>query len=441
MISRLLLVILLLGPPALATAGSATMAEAIAAKRAGEHEKAITLLQALAAQEPGNAEILFHLGSVQGWTGRHDEALRTFERALEIAPQDADLRLGYGRVLAWSGRHERAEKIFRRILAMQPDNLEALNMLGRVLAWQRQLDAAGEVFTNILQSAPSNTDALIGLGDVERLQERFPEASALYERALAIEPGSADIAGRVGNVRRLGRWRLDAGMEISAFSGDTREDWRGINAALRYTVDRRTGINASAEHVRRFGLTDVHYALGADRRFADTLNGQLRFGVTPSADFLARHALSAGLSWRWREASERTGPTLLLADYRHSRFAPGSAHSLWLGLTHYVTGRIALTAKGLGTRNLNGDTTGGWQLRVDHEPSDSWRWYLGYADAHESMSSTVFDFTSDLRTRSLFGGVYHEFSLTRGLRVDLTYEDTVSLPARRAFHVGIVTRF
>lgn len=436
-----LLLGLLLASVAAITAGAVTFSEALAAKQAGDHERALAMLQGLAAAEPGNAEYLFHLGTVQGWTGRYSEALRTFERALEIAPQDTDLRLGYGRVLAWSGRLERAERIFRAILADQPDNLEALNMLGRVLTWQRQFDAAGGVFTNILQTAPSNTDALIGLGDVERQQERFPEARDLYQRALAAEPDSADIQRRLESVRGLGRWRLDAGVEFSTFSGNTREDWRGLNASLRYTLDRRTGVSLAVQHARRFGLTDLHYALGADRRFDDALSGQIRFGATSRADFLARHQLSAGLAWRWRAASENTGPTLLLADYRHSRFAPGSVHSLWLGLTHYLNGRLALTAKGLVTRNLNGEETGGWQLRIDHETSDTWRWYLGYADTHESLSSTVFDFTRELRTRTWFGGVYHEFSLTRGLRLDLTHEDTATLPTRRAIHVGLVTRF
>ncbi len=422
-------------------AAAATFDEALAVKRSGDHTRAITLFEELVAAEPRNAQYLFHLGTVQGWAGRTDEALATFERALQIAPQDADVRLGYGRVLAWSGKLVRAEEIFRALVAEQPGNLEALNMLARVLVWQRQLDAASALYGNILALHPDNTDALLGQGDVERLQERFNEARALYQRALELEPDSADIRQRLASVRGAGRWRLDAGVEWSSFSGNSREDWRGVNAALRYTLDRRTGVGLGYEYARRFRLTDTHYSIGADRRFTDRLSGQMRLGATPQADFLARRSLNASATWLWRPAREDRGATFLFADYRASGFAPGTAHSLWIGATQQLEHRLALTGKVLLTRNLNADFTSGWQMRLDGEPSDRWRWYVAYADAYESLSSSVFDFTRELRTRAVFGGIYREFSSTLGLRIDLTHEWAAGQPSRNAFHAGIVTRF
>lgn len=418
-----------------------TFDEALAAKRTGDHARAIALFEQLAAAEPGNAEVLFHLGTVQGWTGRYDDALATFERARTLAPRDTDIRLGYGRVLAWSGKHAHAEAIFRELLVEQPGNLEALNMLGRVLTWQRQFDAASEVFGKILTVAPSNSDALIGQGDIERFQERFAEARAFYTRGLAIEPDSADLQQRLASVRGAGRWRLDVGFEHSAFSGDARDDWQGWEAALRYTLDRRTGVSLGYERARRFNLTDQQYSLGADRRFTDRFNASARLSATPSADFFARRSFAVSGVWRARNASEQWGTTLLLADYRAADFGIGTAHSLWLGATQHVTARVAVTLKSLLTRNLNDDWTTGWQVRLDGEPDDDWRWSLGYADASESLSSTIFDFTRDLRTRTLFGSVYRNFTSTLGVRLDLTHESTEGLPTRNALHVGVTTRF
>ncbi|MBA4138678.1 MAG: hypothetical protein C0518_15340 [Opitutus sp.] len=418
-----------------------TLEDALAAKRAGDHARAITLFQQLAAVEPADAEVLYHLGTVQGWAGRYDESLATFERARVLAPRDTDIRLGHGRVLAWSGKLARAETIFREILAEQPGNLEALNMLGRVLTWQRQLDAASEVFDDILTTAPSNTDALIGQGDIERFQERFSAAREFYQRALEIEPDSADLQQRLASVRGAGRWRLDFGFEHSNFSGDARDDWQGWDAALRYTLDRRTGLSLGYERARRFNFTDEQYSVGADRRFTDRFNASARLSATPSADFFARRSLALGGVWRARNASEQWGTTLLLADYRAADFGVGTAHSLWLGGTQYVSARVGLTLKGLLTRNLNDDWTSGWQVRLDAEPNDHWRWSIGYADASESLSSTIFDFTRDLRTRTLFGSVYRAFSATLGMRLDLTREWTENLPERSALHVGVTTRF
>jgi YaiO family outer membrane protein len=425
----------------IASAATPTFEAALAAKRTGEHARAIALFQELAAAEPNNAEVLFHLGTVQGWAGRYDDALATFARARTLAPTDADIQLGYGRVLAWSGQLAPAEKIFRAILEHSPDNLEARNMLGRVLLWQRRLDAASAVFTNILTSAPSNTDALVGQGDVERFQERFAEARQLYERALAVEPDSADLQQRLASVRGAGRWRLDVGFEYSDFAGEARDVWQGWDGALRYTVDRRTGVSLGYERARRFNFTDAQYSLGLDRRFNDRLSGYARASLTPDADFFAGRSLAVGGIWRARAAAGRWGPTLLLADYRAASFEPGTAQSLWIGATQYLNARLAVTAKGLLTRNLNHDTTTGWQLRLDGEPSDEWRWALGYADAHESMSSTVFDFTRELRTRTVFANVSHWFSSTFGLRLDLTREETENVPERHALHVGVTTRF
>lgn len=422
-------------------ASAATYAEAYAAKQAGDHVRAIELFNQLAVAEPHNTDVLFQLGTVQGWAGRYDDALATFERGLALAPRHTDLRLGYGRVLAWSGKFGRAEAVFRAVLADEPGNLDALNMLGRVLTWQRQLDAAGEVFTNILASAPSNPDALVGQGDVERAQERFTEARALYERAHAIEPDSADIARRLASVQGAGRWRLDAGFEHSDFAGNARDDWQGWNAALRYTLDRRTGLAGGSDHARRFGHTDTQYWLGGDRRFGDRLAAYARLHFTPGADFFARRSLAAGGTWRAREADEHWGATFLLADYRSSDFGIGTAHSLWVGVTQATGRRVAVTGKVLVTRNLNDNWTSGWQLRLDGEPSDQWRWHLGYADTEESLTSTIFDFTREWRTRAVFAGAAREFSSTLGLRLDLTHEWSEGAPDRNGVSLGVVTRF
>ncbi len=424
-----------------ASAAAASLEDALAAKRTGRHAEAETMLRELAAAQPNDPEILFQLGTVQGWLGRHDDALATYERALRLAPPNTDLQLGYGRVLAWSDRLGPAEKIFRAIIAQHPENLEAINMLGRVQMWQRQFEAADHTFADILQAAPENTDALIGRGDVRRFQERFDEARDLYQRALAVEPASADIRQRLDSVKHAGPWRLDLGWEYSTFSGSSRDDWQGWDAALRYALNARTGLALNLERAHRFGADDTQGTLGLDRRFNDDWSGYARLSATPHAEFFAQHMLALGAAWRARPGDEDLPATVLLADYRAATYAPGTAHSLWLGATQQLPRHVALTGKVLATRNLNRHTTNGWQLRLDGEPNERWRWNLGYADSSESLSSTVFDFTRDLRTRAFFGGLARDFSLVRGVRVDLTHEWAEGVPTRNAIHVGVYTRF
>lgn len=427
--------------PQAAAAGPAGAAAAFAAKQAGDYPRAIALYQALVAADPDNVDLLFQLGTVQGWEGRYDEALATFDRALELAPGNVDLQIGRGRVLAWSGQLGRAEAIFRSVVASSPANLEARNMLGRVQMWTRQFAAAEAAFDAILAADPQNTDALVGRGDVERLQERPDSARDYYERALAADPRSADIQKRIESVRRAGRWRLDAGFGLSFFPGDTRDDWTGWDAALRYALDKRTGVSLGAEYAERFALTDWQYSLGVDRRFSDDLSGTATLHLTPDADFFAEHMLSLSGALRVRDGDEDLPPTLLLADYRAATYAPGTAHSLWLGVTQYTNRRVAVSAKILASRNLNDRWTSGWMVRLDGEPADHWRWHVGYADSNESLSSTVFDFIRKLRTRAVFAGWYYEFSPAFGLRFDAVHEWAAGLPDRNGFHAGITTRF
>ncbi len=419
-----------------------TTGEAYAAKQGGDYPRAIQLYGQLVQQEPANPAHYFQLGTVLGWAGRYDEALRLLERGLELAPDDADLRLACARVLAWSGQLARAETMIRSLLAARPANREARNMLGRVLLWQRRFDAADEVFQDILAVKPDDTDALVGCGDVQKFQERYDAARPYYERAQRIEPASQDIRQRVASVRRASRWRLDLGWEHSSFAGGSaNRDWQGWDAALRYALDRKTGLALATAWADRYDLTDRQYTLGIDRRFTDNLFGYARGSVTPAADFFARRALALGGEWRVRTGTEALPPTVLLADYRASGYAPGTAHSLALGVTQYSTHRVAITAKYLISRNLNGHWTEGWQLRLDGEPSDRWRWDLGYSDSKESLSATLIDYTRELRNRAVFAGLFREFSPVFGVRLDFSHEWSPGSPARHTLHVGLVTRF
>lgn len=422
-------------------ARGATFDEALAAKRAGDHARAIALFEVLVAAEPRNPHYLFHLGTVQGWAGRHADALASFERALALDPANVDLRLGRARVLAWSGRLAEAEFVFRAIIAEHPGNLEAQNMLGRVLAWQRQFDAADAIFADILRTAPDNVDALIGRGDILRAEERGAEARGFYERARRIEPDSDDLRQRLASVARASAWRVDVGYELSTFSGGAREDWTGWDAAARLALDRRTGVALGLERARRFGFVDTQVSLGADRRFNDNLNAYLRLSATPGADFFAKHMQAAGVVWRARRATPAWPQTFLTGDYRAATYGPGTAHSLWLGMTQHLTSRVAVTVRGLATRNLNRRWTHGAQIRLEGEPSDTWRWQVGFADTTESLSPTLFNLTRELRTRAGFAGVARELSARWAVRLDVVQERVESVPTRRSFHVGLTTRY
>jgi YaiO family outer membrane protein len=415
--------------------------EALEAKGGGRHAEAETRLLALARDHPSDREVLLHLGIIQGWLGRPIDALATFDSALLRWPGDPELRLGRGRILAWMGRLDEAEEIFRQLDADAPGLLEVRNMLGRVLAWRRRFDAADEVNAGILAQDPRNTDALIGRGDIQRAQGRLAEARALYSAAAEVEPRSADIAARLAGVRLAGAWRLDAGLEFSSFDDPTRPDWRGAYAALRHAASPRTGVGGQVDRAERYGARDTQYFLTIDHRLNDAWSVALRLGATPSADFLARRQLDASTVWQFREGTVRWPATELVADVRLADHGTATAQSVWVGLAQRLPHRLTATCKGLLSRNLNRRSTGGWQLRLAGEPTEDWRWSIGFADSEESFSPSRFELSRELRTRGFFGGVQHDISPLFSIRVDALIERIEGGATRRGVHAGITRRF
>lgn len=422
-------------------AGAASFAEAMEARKSGDHARAIALFRELSAAEPNNVAYLYQLGTVLGWENRYDESLEVFERALMLEPSDFELRIGRCRVLAWAGRLQEAEQSLEPVRRQYPENAEVLNLMGRIVMWERRFDAAQEIFDGVLARHPNDVDALVGRGDVARFQQLYDEARDYYERARKLNPTAPEIRGRVASVRRSGRWRLDLGHEWSFFPGYTYKDWRETRANLRLTVTRRTGVSAGFEHSSRFGLVDTRFSVGADHRFSDDLDGDVRLGVTPDMDFLARRMLAVNASLRARRGTPEWPATFLLPGFRMSEYGLGTAQTVSLGVRQYINNRLSVTPRYNLTRSLNGSWHSGWQIRLDGEPSDTRRWWVGYADGRESLSPTLYDFTSALRTRTVFAGTQREFTPTIGMRVDLTREWSSGPADRTAIHVGIITRF
>lgn len=418
-----------------------TFADALAAKRAGNYPQAIVLLEATVAREPVNVDALFQLATVLGWSGRYAESIGMFERALALSPRDDDLRLGYARVLAWSGRHGDATRVLQTVLADQPHHVEATLTLGRVQTWRRDFASAEATYREMLARDSNQPDALIGLGDLRRAQERYPEARAYYRQAEQIAPTAPELEGKLASLRGLGHWRLDAGVEFSTFAGDTRSDWRGAYAVLRHAFDRRTGLSLGAEWADRFDREDNQYSLALDHRLNDRLWGYARLSATPDADFFARRTAAAGGEYALRLDEARRPATRLLADARFATYGDRTAQTAWLGIAQPLPQHLTLTVKGVTTRNLSREWTLGWLLRLDYEPHDNFRWYAGYADARESLETTIVDLTHELRTRAVFVGVYYGFTPSLGARLDLAHEWTRTTPDRNGCHAGLVTRF
>jgi len=126
-------------------------------KDAGREADAERTLRGLLDVEPGNAQVLNHLGYMLATGGRQlDDAVRLVERALEIDPGNA----AYLDSLGWAhfkrGDLDAAEKFLLQAIAQMPRNSEVQDHVGdlyarrgrwadAIAAWTRALDGDGGV--------------------------------------------------------------------------------------------------------------------------------------------------------------------------------------------------------------------------------------------------------------------------------------------------------
>lgn len=135
---------LLASAPALA-AQPADYERGVAARRAGDSNRAIELLTRVVAADPRNADAQLQLGLSLLAAGRLDEAETTFRRTLAIAPDYEDARVGLARV------HQRRGDLAAALAELDPlpaTNLEASELrafLSRseATAYRSRLDVDG----------------------------------------------------------------------------------------------------------------------------------------------------------------------------------------------------------------------------------------------------------------------------------------------------------
>ena len=176
-----------------AAAQNAERVEAVTWAREGELDRAITRLQALRLEYPGDMPIASDLAIILGWAGRDREMLQVFEtigpevafdytlfaaarsaravgeldraeaylkRGAERFPDDSRWALLRALVYIDGGRFEEARQVLTESHGTDPSDLEALLAWGYLSAQARDLPAALRYYTEVLKQRPENREAL-----------------------------------------------------------------------------------------------------------------------------------------------------------------------------------------------------------------------------------------------------------------------------------------
>jgi Flp pilus assembly protein TadD/SAM-dependent methyltransferase len=178
----------------------AALAEALAAHRAGELDRATRLYQQALKAQPDDPDAHYLFGLLAHHKGEHDRALEQFDKALALRPDHAGCRNHRAEALAALGRLDEAEAALRALLRSEPGSPQVLNNLGNVLADGGRLGEAVEAYRKAAQAAPDFAEPHANLGAALARLGRLDEAQTACGRALALVPDHGHALFNLGGV-------------------------------------------------------------------------------------------------------------------------------------------------------------------------------------------------------------------------------------------------
>jgi tetratricopeptide (TPR) repeat protein len=253
-------------------AGSAWMARAIGALRAGRLDEARSLLERSATAD--SSEVHRALGLVSWAASDHEKAIAELSTAIQRAPRNERARLALSRVLASAGRDADAERTLQETLRLLPESAlarwwlasayERVNRftdaqqelervarsavageshlhaaVGRLASSAADVPGAIDAFGRAVNAQPNDPALHKLLARALAQQDREDEAIARFVAALLIDPRDAEALAGIGQIH------LDAG--------------RNAEAA---TVLRRATDLAPAGHEARYAFANALVRLG-----------------------------------------------------------------------------------------------------------------------------------------------------------------------------------
>jgi Tfp pilus assembly protein PilF len=279
-----------------------TRAEQMA--RSGQAAEALTLMEQVVAQSPGDVEARLWIATLQLRMGHTVEAEAGFRAVVRERPADVDARIGLGAALTRRGAWREALEVLREAERDAGENSDLFGALGR--AYRRAGDdrRALEYFQRAKTLAPADADAVAGFEAVARAYGHSIMFDGFGEHAT----GDANAASGTLNVsvRALERLHVDGTARVQQRSGSSDALggggflWRAARATT-VGVHAAGGAGNTVLPTSDLSADVVHYAGTFEA------GGSLRRLTFADADVVAGSPL---LAWdpggRWRFDSRYT---------------------------------------------------------------------------------------------------------------------------------------
>ncbi len=145
----------------------------------------IAKLEALYASNP-EGRVFTHLAEAYRKAGEFERARSILEQGLAKHPSYASAHVVLGRVYADLNEMDQANASFRHVLELDPHNLVALRSLGDIARSQGQTDQALHYFEELRHQDPSNNDIEGVIAELKQAQMAPPaEQGAVFEESEA----------------------------------------------------------------------------------------------------------------------------------------------------------------------------------------------------------------------------------------------------------------
>ncbi len=227
--------------------------QAVAARRAGEPQRAVDLLAPVVATDAANSDAQVQIGYAYLALDRLDEAERAFRAALATAPNYADASLGLARIAQRRGDRHAA---LRELEIVDPSNPEARTLRAQLAGgtgasrWSLDLDGSYSVLEG---RQPDWREGSI------QVRHRATDATALSARIeLARRFGNSDVYGELGLEQALS----DRARVYVTLGGTANADFRpryqiGAGGSLRITDGGAATVLTLDARQARFADDDV----------------------------------------------------------------------------------------------------------------------------------------------------------------------------------------
>jgi tetratricopeptide (TPR) repeat protein len=159
-------------------------------ERTGE---AIALYRQALRLQPDLAEAYNNLGVLYKSQYNFSDAIPCFQQALRFNPCNAQAHNNLGNAYQQLSHAKEAVPCYREALRLLPDYAEAHNNLGAALRDQGKMEEALACYREALRLNPNYAEAFVNLGVAISEQGKIDEAVSCYRRALQLQPNMPDV--------------------------------------------------------------------------------------------------------------------------------------------------------------------------------------------------------------------------------------------------------